>query len=353
MCLKISGMLQKKKVKSYVASGPTQARVNDNIISLRFLKREISLFWDCLAVAEIFFLCLRLKPDILHLHTSKAGFAGRMGGFMAGVKKIFYQPHGIVFYGYFSRLKSKIVLSAEKLLAPLAEKIIVLTPNAKREFLSYGVGKEKQFRILENGICPENFNRDKKLKNQLRKKFHIKEDELVFGMAGRLVPLKGHRFFIKVFSKLVKTGSKTKAVIIGAGPEDPGLKKVVEKYGLKDKVIFTGYRKDMEKAIQLMDVLIQPSLVEGFGLTLIEAGAAGIPAVGFKVGGIRDIIKNMYNGILVDCKDIKGIYKAMQYFIDNPAKVEDMGKNAKKRVQKHYTLDNMQKKLYRIYGLTT
>ncbi|MGM0441723.1 MAG: glycosyltransferase family 4 protein [Elusimicrobiota bacterium] len=350
MCLQISNMLQKKGVKSYIAGG-ISLQLPKNVIPVRFLKREICPVMDLTAVLEIFLLCKKIKPDVLHLHTSKAGFVGRIAGYLAGVERILYQPHGIVFYGYFSKFKSMAILITEKLLAPLAKNIIVLSPKAKEEFLSYRVGKEKQYRVLENGVRPSNFVDGKKNRRKLRKKVGIKEKEIVFGMAGRLVTLKGHKYFIKAFAKLSKKREGIKAVIIGGGPEEKKLKKFVKKFNLGDKVVFTGYRQNMEKAIHLMDVLVQPSMVEGFGLTLIEAGAAKIPAIGFKVGGISDIIVDNITGFLIEKKSVSGIYQAMDYFTENPEKIEEMGGEAKKRVKEKYTLNKMQKRLYEIYGV--
>lgn len=351
ICVREAEFLREKGCSVFTASGVTE-HTPEGVIPLRFLKREINPVWDFLAVAEIYFLCRRIKPDILHLHTSKAGMAGRIAGSLAGVGRIFYQPHGIVFYGYFSRFKSRLILCAERLLARLAEKIIVLTREAGREFLEYRVGKSRQYAVLENGVDTEIFNEIPPCARiSLRESLGIEGSEFVLGMAGRLVPLKGHRFFLEAFARLSAEVDSLRGVIIGDGPEMPGLLSLSGRLGIKEKVLFTGYRKDMDKAVHLMDLLVQPSLVEGFGLTLIEAGASGIPAIGFSVGGIKDIIDDGVTGILVKKEDTEGLYRAMRSLYFSQERVREMGRKARERVCGHFTLEMMRDRLYGIYGI--
>ncbi|MDA3793364.1 MAG: glycosyltransferase, partial [Elusimicrobia bacterium] len=287
ICKKMAEGLREKGYNTFLFSGKGKTGHTDSSVELKFLKREINPFFDLLAIAEIWLILMEKKPDIVHLHSSKAGFAGRIAARLAGIKNVYYQPHGIIFYGYFSKFKSSIIKIIECLLAPLSKKIIVLTETARKEFLSHKVGRSAQYEVINNGI---NIGKapipDSNKKEKIRNKYNIDDGEIVLAMAGRIVKLKGHEYFIEVLERLIKNNYRVKGLIVGEGEYTEILKKIIARKGLTEHIIFTGYLKDIFTVLPAADILLQPSIVEGFGLSVIEAAACGIPAVGFKVGGI-------------------------------------------------------------------
>ncbi|MFC2062001.1 glycosyltransferase family 4 protein [Elusimicrobiota bacterium] len=350
ICLTVARELKKKGFDIVIASGESTV-AHDGVIWLKYLKREICPVYDVFAIIEIYRLIRKVEPDILHLHSSKAGLAGRIAGRMAGVKKIYYQPHGIVFYGYFSRIKSLLILLTERIMAKHADRIIALAQKAKEEFLEYKVGKPEQYRVIENGIDIEQFKpSSSEEKAEIRKEFGISQEDIVFGMSGRLVKLKGHNFFIDAFEKLSEEHSNVKGLIVGGGDCLESLKKDVANRNLDDGVIFTGYRSDIPRVLQCMDVLVQPSIVEGFGMAIIEANACAIPTIGFKVGGIIDIIRDGQTGMLTEYMDPGALHKAMSELTRDPEKRKSMGAAARKHVEENFTIEIMMKKILKCYN---
>lgn len=96
------------------------------------LRRNINLFWDIPAFFEVFKIIKTIKPDILHTHTSKAGFIGRIAGRIAGIKVIVHTPHGHVFYGYYKNIAGRIFVVLERIASRFSDKIITLTDIEKK-----------------------------------------------------------------------------------------------------------------------------------------------------------------------------------------------------------------------------
>ncbi len=349
ICREIVQRMKDKDYEVYFAYGKSTVDVGD-AIKLRFLRRNINVFFDFLALIEIFRLIKKIKPEVLHLHTSKAGMVGRIAGRLAGVSKIYYQPHGIVFYGYFSKLKSKIILFVERILASAADKIIVLTKRAKEEFVEYKVGVSSQYEVIEDGI---DFNKFTPLnseeKNKLKEEYGLGRDDIILGMVGRIVKLKGHDYFIEALSSVCGIYGNVKGIIIGEGEYEEELRRLIKSKELNDIVVFTGYKEDVAGIMPVIDVLIQPSIVEGFGLTIVEAGALEIPAVGFKVGGIVDIIKDNETGMIADYMNAESLVEKIQYLIENSQERLKMGVAARDHIKNNFTLETMMKKVFYLY----
>ena len=134
------------------------------------------------------------------------------------------------------------------------------------------------FKILYNAIDTSKFVYSSAIANKKRKELNI-EDSVVIGHIGRFNPQKNHNFLIDIFAECVKINPNVKLLLVGDGE---GRKKIQEKVcalGIKDKVIFTGVRSDVNELLQAMDVFVFPSLYEGLPVTMIEAQASGLPCI--------------------------------------------------------------------------
>lgn len=131
-----------------------------------------------------------------------------------------------------------------------------------------------------------------------------KEDELIIGNAGRLVAQKGQKYLITLGRILKDQSFKFKILIAGIGPLLDDLKASVFENDLEKNIIFLGHQKEMSPFFRSLDLFVFPSLFEGLPNTLIEAMAHGIPAIGFNLSSIPEVIKNDCNGYLVEPFDI-------------------------------------------------
>ena len=134
------------------------------------------------------------------------------------------------------------------------------------------------FQILNNAIDTKKHTYSEQVAAEVRKEFDI-ENCKVIGHIGRFNPQKNHTFLIDIFAEIKKIRPDAKLLLVGGGEGMTAIQQKVEKLGLKDSVIFTGVRPDVNRLLQAMDVFVFPSLYEGLPVTMVEAQAAGLPCV--------------------------------------------------------------------------
>lgn len=247
----------------------------------------------------------------------------------------------------------KIPVKREKLFARWIDCFVVLTEKAltlyKKEY------SHKRLELIQNGLDLNDYKLDSDRKKIL-KEFNIRDDEIVVGMVGRLVQGKGFSDFLKAAKILNSKKNKVKFVIVGSaniGNEDfeTYLKKLTQDFGLKDNVVFTGWREDVKSIMSIFDVLVQASSTfpEGFGLTVIEAMALGKPLVVTDVPGPSEIIIDGETGYVVPPANPEKLAEALENLISNRELALKMGEMGKKRIESCFNLEIIIKKLENLY----
>jgi len=313
------------------------------------LKREVSLLEDLWALICLYSVFIRERFDIIHTHTAKAGFIGRIAAKLAGARLIVHTPHGHDFYGYFGSIGSWFVIMLERIAALFANKIVVFTGIEKTDMLKYRVCGSRKIKVVQSGI---DFSRFEKAKEDILKKkaeFNIPPGDLVVGMIGRLESIKGFEYFIDSAKIVLDDLPRTKFLIVGDGSLRSNLIERSRRLGIERNVIFTGWREDMPQIISMLDVLVLASLNEAVGRVLLEAGAAGKPTVATAVGGIPEIIRNYETGILVPPADTQGIAQAVIDLLKDERKRLKMGLAAKEWVKKNFEEKKMADDINNIY----
>ena len=271
------------------------------------LSRELSPR-DLFALWKIFKKIRSEKPDIIHTHTAKAGTVGRLAGFMyrwftwgtlvgrPRPIKIIHTFHGHVFHSYYGKLKTKMFVVIEQLLARIAtNRIIVISDQQLGEINGeFGIGKREQFEVIPLGIDLSHFSNADSDRNALRDEIGAENDEIVVGFVGRLTEIKNIPHLLKVASihltTLDSNIQRLKFVIVGDGNLRQTLTNECESLGITKIVSFLGHRPDILDLISGMDIIALTSLNEGTPLSLIEAMAAGKPVISTAVGGVVDLL---------------------------------------------------------------
>ncbi len=194
----------------------------------------------------------------------------------------------------------------------------------------------KKLSILPLGVNTDFFTPLKSLK---------KKNGIKIISIGRLVERKGFEYLLIAFSNLYKKYKDIELDIVGIGPLNDKLKMLSIELGINKKVNFLGARshKDIKFLFEKSDIFVLSSIVdskgdtEGLGLVYLEAMASGLPVIGTKVGGIPDIIKNGFNGLLVKEKDVKELTFALEKLIKNSRLRNKLGQNGRKFVEENYS----------------
>ena len=319
------------------------------VFALPSLVRRLSFKNDLLAFISIYRLIKRIRPHIVHTHTSKAGLLGRLAAFLARVPVIIHTPHGHVFHSYYGPFMTRIFIIAERILSLMTDKIAALTDRERDEHLEQGVASIEKYTIIHSGVMLQqimNMNIDIETG---KKEFGIPQNSNVIGVVGRLVPIKGHKYLVSAAKRIIKEFDNTVFVFVGDGYLESRLEKQAESLGVRKHIIFAGWRKDVIEVLDLFDILVLPSLNEGMGKVLIEGMALGKPIVASRVGGIIDLVKNGDNGIFVSPRDSDALGEAILTLIRNKNLAQRLGEYGKANISPEYDTFVMVRQIEEMY----
>ena len=276
------------------------------------LGRSLSPLRDVVTLVKLWRLMRRERPDVVHTHTAKAGFVGRIAAWLAGVPVRVHTFHGHVFHGYFSPTKTRLFLWLERFNARISARLITLTTGLRDELAgTYRIAPPDHFAVVPLGLDLEPFAQTQRGLGAFRAQFDIPPDAPLIGIVGRLVPIKNHGLFLEAARQLREQRPDIHFAIIGDGEERAAIEQQVDALGLRDAVTFTGWLNDLKPAYSDLDALVISSRNEGTPVSLIEALAAGVPVVSTAVGGVPDLLEDGALGRLVPTDDADALAAAI------------------------------------------
>jgi glycosyltransferase involved in cell wall biosynthesis len=303
------------------------------VVEIDGLVREVSPARDVAAVLQLWRLFRRTKPAIVHTHTSKAGFVGRLAAWLAAVPVVIHQPHGHIFYGYWSRPRTAMFIALERIAANWTDTIVTLTPNEVDEHLERQIGRPGQFAVVPSGVPIQALRAAAPPREEARARLGLPPEAFVIAGIGRLVPIKGFDLLVDALAEIVARVPETHLLLIGDGAERDTLEARAAELGVADRLHITGSVTDVIGRLAGADVLAAPSRNEGMGRVLVEAMALGLPVVGTRVGGIADVIVDNECGLLVPAEDAGALATALiELGIDPPLRTK-LGAGARPRAE--------------------
>lgn len=317
------------------------------------LVRRLDPIRDFIAFIKILSIIKKEKPDIVHTHTAKAGTIGRIAAALSRVPVKIHTFHGHIFYGYFDKWSTAFFLWVERMLSYFTDCIIVISDNQKDELLiKYKIGTRQKYRVINLGLDLQRFSYTTMKQNGFREKHRFKEDEILVGMIGRLVPVKNHRMFIRIIKHVrayipEEVFDRVKFVIVGDGPEKESLVGYAKSQGVSERIVFTGWIEDMAEVYSDIDIVALTSKNEGTPLSLIEALASGRPVISTDVGGVRDLIGN--TGILVDEGDEAAFSQNLSELIRSPDMRREIGLKGRGVVMEKFSKENLISQIEKLY----
>jgi glycosyltransferase involved in cell wall biosynthesis len=342
------------------------------------MSRELSLK-DALTIWRLFRLMHREQPDIIHTHTAKAGTVGRVAGLMyrwltpatligrPRACRLVHTYHGHVFHSYYGRVKTRLFLAIERLLARLAtDRIVVVSTQQLHEINeTYRVGRRKQFAVIPLGIDISAFADWQERRPRLRAELKVSDSELLVGIVGRLTEVKNHALFLRAAAAcraLVKP-RRVRFVIIGDGKLRPELEAQAKSLLLSNDVVFLGTRNDPENFYPALDIVALTSLNEGTPLTLIEAMANARPVIATEVGGVVDLLGPTVStgnaepgyaicerGLLAKTGDAEGLARGLARLIEDESLRIDLGVKGRDFVLRNYAKERLLADMTQLYA---
>ena len=281
------------------------------LIDVRTLGREASPVRDVRAVIDLVRVIRRERPGIVHTHTSKAGFVGRLAARLARVPAVIHQPHGHIFYGYYGPARTRAYIALERLAARWADRLVVLTDRGAEEHLARGIGRAGQFATVPSGVPIRRLRANAPGRAEARAALGLDASTYVVAALGRLVAIKGFDLLVEALPAVVAALPATHALIVGDGPLRGALASRAAALGVSSHLTITGVRSDVAAMLAAADVLVAPSRNEGMGRALVEAMALGVPVVAAAVGGIPAVVVDGECGRLMPPENPPALARAL------------------------------------------
>lgn len=306
---------------------------NAKLIQLSFLVRKISPLKDILAIIELKNLYKKIKPDIIHLNSTKTGVLGSIALKFSCLKntKLIYTAHGWIFNEPMSAYKKKIYTFAEKITAKIKNKIIVLSQKEKQMALDVLRIAENKLTIIPVGIAnlPGGLSREE-ARSELGRKINSNiSDKYLVGTIANFYPTKNLDNLVKALAQIKEKINNMAVVIIGDGPERKQLEDLITKFSLQNMVYLAGFLDNAEKLLPAFDLFVLPSRKEGLPYTLLEAKINKIPIIATDVGSISEIIKNKKTGLLIKPENEHELSEAILYAFLHQEEMCQMAENGK------------------------
>lgn len=273
----------------------------------------------------------RFKPDILHMHDDLSVFFGLLASIW--LKKI-YTLHSVNLFS--GSLKDRVI----KFLAiQLIDRFIAISSFVKTDFMADTSVDEKNIVVVHNGISLEKF--------QFTTTFPRLEE--IICVARLYHQRKGQDLLIKALGELKKEGVQCHCRIVGEGSSREYLENMVSEYGLRDSIEFLGNRHDVPELLGKAGIFVLPSRYEGFGISIIEAMATGIPVIASNIHGPKEIITHGENGLLFEGENEKDLSRKIKLLINDCDLRDRIVTNALSTVQA-YSIEKMYSKYLAVYN---
>jgi glycosyltransferase involved in cell wall biosynthesis len=363
------------------------------------LGRRLLPLADLMAFLRVLQLLFNWRPHIVHTHTAKAGAVGRVAAAVYnGVQsfkfkvqswvnrysrgrfdnrqvslinercKVVHTFHGHVLHGYFSTFKSRLFQLTEKILARLTDVIVVVSEQQKKELSrKFDIGRPEQYRVVPLGLDLSPFERGSESKGKMKSSLGLTENgENLVALVGRLTAIKNHRLFLESINVLMQEHGDTRArfLIVGDGELRKDLEKMTAELTLKDRVVFTGWIKDLRTLYADLDVLAVTSNNEGTPVAVIEAMAAGVAVIATDVGGVRELISERgtqnaelaegkfeicERGVLVKKGDVRGFAEGLKYLLGHPDECGAMGRRGRRYAIQNHSVERLVADMDKLY----
>jgi len=278
------------------------------------IAREISPLADLLALFAFWRLLRREKIQVIHSNTPKAGLLGMIAGMLAGVPVRIHWFTGQVWATKkgFARWLLK---ASDRLLAACATNLLADSTSQAKFLISEGVVRRSQVAVLgEGSVCgvdTARFQPRPDIRSRIRADYGIADTDIVALYLGRLKPDKGIPELASAF--LIAAQQCPDLHLLLVGPDEGGMREVVAQViaDVSDRVHFVGFTTEPEAFMAAADYFVLPSHREGFGSSVIEAAACGIPTIGSRIYGLSDAIVDGETGLLVLVSDVASLADAM------------------------------------------
>jgi glycosyltransferase involved in cell wall biosynthesis len=304
-------------------------------IGLRHVRRALHPWHDALGLGEVMWLVRRLRPDIVHTHSSKAGVLGRVGATMANAPVRMFTAHGWAFLAYEGWAR-RLYLWADRLMARVTNVVVCVSERERSEGLRARTCRSDRTVVINNAVDV-----------QAAPRAPLAGDPPRVISVTRFKAPKDPLTFVRGLAELAP--GSFRATLVGDGPDAPTVAAAVDTAGLKEVVELAGERSDVPTLLAQADVFVLTSRSEGLPMSLLEAMAAGLPVVASAVGGVPEAVVDGETGLLLPPNDPGALAAALRTLLDDANLRRRLGAAGRTRALSLFNLPRFQEAHVNLY----
>jgi glycosyltransferase involved in cell wall biosynthesis len=327
---------------------PSSAHIPFEIVPT--LVRPVHPWLDLLAYRDLSRRFRIASPHIVHTHSGKAGFLGRLAAHRARVPIIVHTIHGPSFGPWQGKLANAMFLAAERLAARVTTHFVAVAQAMVRQYLRAGIGRPDQYSVLYSGFDLHPFL-DARPDPALRAHLNLDPAHFVVGKIARLFALKGHDDLIAIAPAIVAQCPNARFLLVGDGSWRARLQSAIQDRGLSPYFVFAGLvpPTDVPRHLALMDVLVHLSRREGLPRALPQAMAAARPVVALNLDGAPEVCLDNQTGFLVPPDDLDTLTRRLLELARNPDLRLRLAQQGRTLAQTRFSDQSMVDGLHQLY----
>lgn len=312
------------------------------------MTRGIAPCADALSLWKLYRHLRHTQPDLVHTHSSKAGFLGRLAARWARVPVVLYSPHAFAFQMRSAHARRALYRHLERLAGRWTDCLVAVSQAEADLAATARILPRERIVVIENGVDLKEIPSPEE-GVALRQELGIARDAPVILFVGRLVEQKAPEVFVRAALRLLERFPGAVFLLAGEGPLQPMLHQMIDRAGKARSVRLLGYRADTPRLYAAAHLFVLPSRWEGLPYALLEAMAAGLPVVASEIPCLAEVVRPGEDGLLVPPDNPDALAEAMASLLQEPEKARALGASARERVCRHYTLERQINQLAALY----
>jgi glycosyltransferase involved in cell wall biosynthesis len=314
------------------------------------LRRAIDPWRDVVGYRELKRVLRDFSPDVVHTHSAKAGFLGRLAAWSLRVPAIVHTVHGAPFHPYQNAAARNLFRWCEWYAARRCHHMISVADAMTDLMVDSGVASREKFTTIYSGMDVEPFLHADGTREQVRRELGFEPQHVVVGKIARLFHLKGHEDVVAA-ARSLDQDPNLRFLFVGDGILRDKLQGMIDDAGMHDRFRFTGLvpPSRIPALIGAMDVLVHASLREGLARALPQALIAGKPVVSYDIDGAREVCIDGETGFLVPPRDVRGLVEPLRRLSQDESLRHRLGHTGRERFTEQFRHEFMTRRIRKLY----
>jgi glycosyltransferase involved in cell wall biosynthesis len=319
------------------------------VIPVDVIWREIRPWADFKGLWKLYRFLRSHRYTVVHTHTTKAGFVGRIAAWMANIPVVIHTVHGLAFHESSPRAKILFYTVLERIASWGCHHVVAVSHFHEWWGKQLGIAASEKIRSIPNGI-PDTKDSICHDRQKVRDRWNIREEQTLLLTPGRLAPEKGLEDLLEALGQVSPELRKRLVLVIaGEGELRPKLERMVEDAGLSQQVCFAGFQENIPELLAASDIVVFPTWREGLSIALLEAMCQGCAIITTDIGSNREATNEGECALLVPPKQPARLAAAITKLAEDEALRGRLGMPARRIYEQRYTLERMLAGYHRLY----